>query len=375
MNFNNVMFNFTGQWTGHSHDGSLVIANFTHLDSKVIGRVSVLETLPNNTRIWFWSYIEGDVGKDGNVDAISGVPTIFKQNHTELSEEERDEIKANYEIVFPTKNTRVKLKIRPDNILDVDWHTDYVDNIERNDKVILKRYVPKETLVNTEKMTWDEFKKYALQQKQGTVYRGQCQTWALQTSFHRAGRADLVDYLDRILPDVERYTGATTGNSVDLLNYHALGGFLNLLQHHGFPTPLLDWTYSPYVAAFFALEAKVDSDHSDSIIFTFDSESWTNKWGNSVAVKTPVAEITTFVLPAVGNNRALPQQALTMYSNYHDIESLLKEGDGEIKAITIPARERQNVMKELELMGITWGSMYPGLDGLCKQLKYKHFNR
>lgn len=375
MSSDGIQYNLTGQWTGKSHDGSLVIANFAHYGAKVTGRVSVLEKLPDNTRIWFWSYFEGNVDKDGNIDAISRAPSVFKQNHTQFSEEEREDVKAKYGVVFPTDNTHVKMKIRTNDILDIDWHTNYVENIERVDKVSIKRYTPKETLVETEKMMWDDFKKHALQQAQGTVYRGQSQNWALQTSFHRAGRADLVDYLDRILPDVERYTGATTGKSVNLSDYYALGGFLNLLQHHGFPTPLLDWTNSPYVAAFFAFEAKSISDKSDAIIFTFDSENWTKRWGNTVAVRTPVAEITTFVLPSVGNNRALPQQALTMYSNYHDIETLLKDGGGEIRAITIPASERQKVMKELELMGITWGSMYPGLDGLCKQLKYKHFNQ
>ena len=44
-----------------------------------------------------------------------------------------------------------------------------------------------------------------------------------------------------------------------------------------------------------------------------------------------------------------------------------------MQAIDLPATERREVMRELGLMGINAGSLFPGLDGACQQLKERFF--
>ena len=82
---------------------------------------------------------------------------------------------------------------------------------------------------------------------------------------------------------------------------------------------------------------------------------------------------------ATNNPRALPQQSLSAVTNIDDLEQYISEletthGKSYLTAIDLPAIERRVVMQELALMGITAGSLFPGMDGACAQLKDRFFD-
>ena len=44
------------------------------------------------------------------------------------------------------------------------------------------------------------------------------------------------------------------------------------------------------------------------------------------------------------------------------------------QVIDLPLSERPHVMRELSVMGITAGTLFPGLDGACEELKERNFD-
>jgi hypothetical protein len=80
---------------------------------------------------------------------------------------------------------------------------------------------------------------------------------------------------------------------------------------------------------------------------------------------------------AIDNERLVPQQSISSVSNVDDIESYIRSMESDamkfLQIIDLPIQERPKVMRELSMMGITAGSLFPGLDGTCEEFKERFF--
>lgn len=228
--------------------------------------------------------------------------------------------------------------------------------------------------------TWNQFRNWAIGQKpRQHIFRGQGYPYKLASTFHRTWRKDLQKW---IADDVQRLFGAVA----DRISYPLQLGTLahnaaiwNILQHHGYPTPMLDWTFSPFVAAFFAFQHVQIGQDKPPRIFIFDQEAWNERYGKAAfIVDAAPPQMVILESMALGNPRSSPQQALSAVTNIADVEDFIKEreaSDG-VKYLTVcdlPASDRPRIMRELELMGLTYGSLFPGLDGICRDMKDRLF--
>ena len=96
-------------------------------------------------------------------------------------------------------------------------------------------------------------------------------------------------------------------------------------------------------------------------------------------IHDPMPNITFLRFEIHNNPHSPPQQSLVSFSNMDDIETHVRRVEKEhvqshLTVIDIPLSEKRSVLAELRLMGITPGSLFPDLDGVCRALREQHFD-
>ena len=140
--------------------------------------------------------------------------------------------------------------------------------------------------------------------------------------------------------------------------------WLAIAQHFGLPTRLLDWSYNPLVATFFAVEKNEDTD---AVIYTFSGAETIQD-----SSKIKPADLDKVI-------RYRPPHISTRIQNQAGLFTVHSEPEKEfthdkLNKIIIPRKIKRDIKKSLFKYGISQKLIYPGLEGISKDLTWLETN-
>lgn len=219
------------------------------------------------------------------------------------------------------------------------------------------------------------------------IFRGQsCSSWGLMSSFDRenirlSAAARDNKYKELIETFKESYK-AYGGISNFGANQYIEGfddfddiGVEAVAQHYGLGTRLLDWSYSPYVSAFFAISNTTLCTSGRASIWALDRKAFEALSKSELQYFRDLRRSNVRNLWQMGafvrNYTANPDISDFLKSSSKSYDHDLDKGPPLLIRFDIPISDEQEILDDLQLMRINAMTIFPGMEGVVSWLRRK----
>lgn len=225
------------------------------------------------------------------------------------------------------------------------------------------------------------------------VFRGaQSKKYKLRSALHRMGE-NYKDIEKHLLRNFRRYAHR------DVVERDSVFNWMAVAQHHGLPTRMIDWTYSPLIAIHFAT-AEIEKFNHDGCIYMINfveaqrflpedlKEALDDEGGDVFSVENLSHKINRlkdlenlytetfpiFMEPPSLDDRMVNQYALFAFMSNIDftLHDWLSSHPEIARKIIIPKEIKWELRDKLDQGNITERLLFPGLDGLSMWLKRQY---
>jgi hypothetical protein len=192
-------------------------------------------------------------------------------------------------------------------------------------------------------------------------------TWKLETSIARCKNRSLS------LEEQLRLEYENQISFIDSVSYPlSLEKMYFLMQHHGVPTRLLDWSRSPLVGLYYAV-SNSKHDDKDGCIWVLNPSQLNRHYKQNFPLKVEEnhftnnkQEIYAIHAPYTNLRMKVQQSELTLHMDYQPIEELLAASIFIKEKIVISKSIKPELREKLSALGINRSFLFPDLDNIAK---------
>lgn len=212
-------------------------------------------------------------------------------------------------------------------------------------------------------------------------FRGQTDSaWKLLPSFSRLNNGVTeTNLLKKFKQDATMLINPRPANSFD---------WLFIMQHHGVPTRLLDWSESPLTSTYFATDGNEDVDGALWVLlpvelnkhsniepeYFYDIPSFEDDVLKNYTPESIASENTSKLFPIAAiapRNSKRMQSQLGVFTIIHRLDVAIEEvGDKKhVWRYIIPKESKKDILRELKLLGVGKFQLFPELQSIGDAIK------